>query len=443
MLITVLLNGHAKTDVNVLQKYITLFDIRIKAATTPPQSHFNPDPHAHRLVIMSDVVIQAFVKDVLAFVREQLDTEISALLKDRTHDDHKWAVRRQKSYKQWKKSEYPLDYGEDKSTLADLVHLVSPTQEDIRLGLPRSAANSISIEDFVDRIIKWAGSEIRTPRAPLWSRGACPYILRTVLSEVHRILHNYSPEERDIEFRRVLVARLAVLKVRFVPDAAVNPSGLGAPSHKLSLHAWTTLGAAPSARVLDSHNAMSHAERLQIELQASATQAQLNDCRASWSIQTAIIEDFLPLLDRRVLPEEWSMDRALFKAKPFTQQVYDWANQRFLTNQHHWTCQLALVLAFFLTKVAPAVFFPHDPPESVKANIRNASPKNPKACISAVRSLGWIKSTANDKKGFGDKGLYYTQAAVVILAWMDESSPLRMELAKSAPDLRDWNSKHG
>ncbi|KAI0323771.1 hypothetical protein GY45DRAFT_1376073 [Cubamyces sp. BRFM 1775] len=424
-------------------KYITLFDIRIKAATTTPQMAFSADPYAPRIIIMADIVIDAFVKDVLAFVREELDTEISGLLKDRAHDDHKWAVRRQKSYKAWKTSSHPLDYGEGKNTLGDLVHLVSSSQEDIRVGLPHSAAHSISLEDFVDRILKWAASGVKKPRAPLWSNGACAYILRTVLAEVKRFLRDHTPQERDVEFRRALVGRLVAHKVRFIPDAPVSPSGVGAPSHRLSLHAWTKLGATPSALVLGTQNALSHAERLQIELQASASQAEVNDCRASWTALTSMIEDFLPLLARRVLPSDWSIERVRNHAKPFILEVYNWGHSRFLHDQQHWTCQLALVLAFFLTKVTPCVFFPSDIPETVRRNIVNASPRSPRLCISSVRELDWVESKSQGKKGFSEKNLYFTQAALVILAWIDPSSPLRVELAKPSGDIRLWNTKHG
>ena len=425
------------------QKYITLFDIRVKAATTTAQMAFSADPYAPRIIIMADIVVDAFVKDVLAFVREELDVEISGLLKDRAHDDHKWAIRRQKSYKAWKMSAHPLDYGEAKNTLADLVHLVSPSHEDIRIGLPHSAAHSISLEDFVDRILKWAASGIKKARAPLWSNGACAYILRTVLAEVKRLLRDHTPHERDVEFRRALVERLVAHKVRFIPDAPVNPSGLGAPSQKLSLHAWTKLGATPSALVLGTQNAMSHAERLQIELQASASQAELDDCRASWTALTSMIEDFLPLLARRVLPSDWAIERVRYHAKLLILDVYNWGHSRFLQDQQHWMCQLALVLAFFLTKVTPCVFVSSDVPEAVRRKIANASPRNPQLCISSVRELDWVESTSQGKKGFAEKNLYFTQAALVILAWIDPSSPLRVELTKPSPDIRVWNTKHG
>ncbi|KAI0819169.1 hypothetical protein BC628DRAFT_1342387 [Trametes gibbosa] len=261
---------------------------------------------AYRIKVTGTIVAQAFVNDVKAFVKEHTLDETQHPIDDPTHIDHDFAVSRRRSLKSWLKSSQPLNYGTNNITFADLIHTVSSHPEDLSAGLPPSTTRSTSIKAFIDKIYSWALSSMISPRAPLYKNGSTGIVLRTIISEAACVLRGHSNTERSTAIKRSIVRALSAAQVHFIPDARPNHARTGSPSHQPSIHAWTTLGAAPQARALNHNNAHSNTERIAMQLNASARILKDSNVCGDWAFNGLQIQNIHSILDCIVTPIDWS-----------------------------------------------------------------------------------------------------------------------------------------
>ncbi|KAH9845988.1 hypothetical protein C2E23DRAFT_745123 [Lenzites betulinus] len=423
--------------------YHTLFHIHLKVSNAVRVAGDSQDILAYRIKVMGSIVAAAFVNDVKAFVKDHTLQETQDAIDDPTHIDHDFAVIRRRSLKTWIKSSQPLNYGTNKITFADLVRTVSAHPDDVPAGLPPSSTRSTSLEAFVDKIYSWAVSATVSPRAPLYKDGTTGIVLRTIIAEATRVLRGHSPTERSAALKRLIVRALTAAQVHFMPDARPNPARHGSPSHQPSIHAWTTLGAAPQARSLNPDNARTHTERVTMELNASARILEDSDVRGDWAFDGLQIQHIHSVLNRIVTPIDWASGAAGKTAKGCSADIYKWAVARFTDDMQHWTCSLALSLAVLLTRTLPKVFYPRPIPKPLLKLITTRPLSKPNLCIAAIRSIP-PSHPSTTLKGLSDTSLYATQAAIWLLAWIDESSPLRIAIKNgNISDIKDFTAKHG
>lgn len=425
------------------QKYHTVFHIKRSVACTPLGRQCTSNVNIRRVMIMAEIVSDAFVRDVKALVAAALKSETVDILNDPTHELYDWARRRKAAHKSWASSLSPLNFGPGMATLGELVRVISRTPEDIAQALPHSNINHSSVESFVDRLLTWAVSNWK-PRAPLSKTGSCGVVLRTIIQETDRYLQAYTVAERKLELKKALVTSFVSGEVHFIPDALPNPAGYGSPSHQPSIHAWTVLGDAPDARSLNPSQARSHDERVTLQLAESSRALAQADVRAPWYIERVLIQHISKNSARLVLPMDWSIEEARRSATGFVLVAYNYAQSRFEEDIQHWTCQLAITLAIMLSKSIPFLFFAKNQPQSILSLIASQQPTNSANCIKAFRSVPWT-ALPGPAKGLSNMPLYLTQVAVCLLAWIDENSPLRIGLANKTltGQLSIWNSKHG
>ncbi|KAH9845958.1 hypothetical protein C2E23DRAFT_716408, partial [Lenzites betulinus] len=427
---------------DVFTTYHTLFHIHSTVSRALNTGRAPEDIVAFRVKIMATIVADTFIADVMTAVKVAVLEETQEAFDNPTHIDRDFALARRASLKKWLKYEEPLNYGPNRIHFADLVRAVSAQQEDMVHGLPPSSTRSSSLEAFVDKIYKWAISSTVGARAPLYKQGSTGVVLRSIIEEAKRALRAHSETERESELKKAMVRAFTAKQVHYMPDALPNPAGQGSPSHQPSIHAWTTLGAAPQARSLTAANARTHSERIAFELHATAQSLEDSDVRGDWTFQEISLQHIHTILNRRVTPVDWSYGTALRSAVGITRSIYAWASQRFSEDMQDWTCSLALSLAIILTKLLPNIFYPHPPKSNILSAIASAPLSKPAACIAAVRRVP-LDPPSSSVKGLTNKPLYATQAAIWLLAWIDENSPLRTAIkAGNASTLKEFNSKH-
>ncbi|KAH9845974.1 hypothetical protein C2E23DRAFT_864325 [Lenzites betulinus] len=357
---------------------------------------------------MATIVADTFIADVMTAVKVAVLEETQEAFDNPTHIDRDFALARRASLKKWLKYEEPLNYGPNRIHFADLVRAVSAQQEDMVHGLPPSSTRSSSLEAFVDKIYKWAISSTVGARAPLYKQGSTGVVLRSIIEEAKRALRAHSETERESELKKAMV------------------------------RAFT----AKQARSLTAANARTHSERIAFELHATAQSLEDSDVRGDWTFQEISLQHIHTILNRRVTPVDWSYGTALRSAVGITRSIYAWASQRFSEDMQDWTCSLALSLAIILTKLLPNIFYPHPPKSNILSAIASAPLSKPAACIAAVRRVP-LDPPSSSVKGLTNKPLYATQAAIWLLAWIDENSPLRTAIkAGNASTLKEFNSKH-
>ena len=111
----------------------------------------------------------------------------------------------------------------------------------------------------------------------------------------------------------------------------------------------------------------------------------------------------------------------------------------------------AVALAFLITKLTPNHVFCPDSSKgneypiltSVSTYLGQLVPATRHHSITILRQLPWISKP--NRGGTIDRSLYFTQASVVILAWIDPASPIRKDLAlRAAKNTRIsiFNTKH-
>ena len=161
-----------------------------------------------------------------------------------------------------------------------------------------------------------------------------------------------------------------------------------------------------------------------------------------WTTVTTTIGSYHKFLEQSELPSSWSYSSALSESASTPDMVvanYSWAKEQFETNIGDWRCDLALHLAFLISKVIPYVSWPQQG-EAFKMGMKEVNLANHQAGIAFVRTLQWEEK---HNGGVHAESIYFTQAAIVFLCWMHSDSPLRRQLQTSKSIGTAWTNKHG
>lgn len=401
------------------------------------------------LQILTEVVIDAFIQDITDLVRQTVKAVKDEADVHPEKHNVEWVKVRWDSFTRWEQIKHRLDYGEDYDTYSLLARALGDSEDDPVRGLPQGNIKSISIGDLAQSIHDICRrAEVRQQiRAPVWRDGNLASVTRMALAIAHsRMGSSISEEDKRSQIIKFLSDALLNRHVHFFPNAPDS-------SHPTpSTDSWSYCGNPPTAADIASNNLETiGARRVRLcgEQGRSASQA---DVTASWSILDCDIESFSTYMDHICLPQEWSfeVDSAILGNTQLL-PVYRWASKRLQNPTTDWRTRLAIALAFLFSKLTPNhVFCPDSTKvkeypllETVKAQLNSLRPSTRETSISIVRQLPWIDKCP--RKGKTNRSLYFTQASVVILAWIDPSSPIRKELklqrAKSEL-ISMFNSKH-
>lgn len=399
----------------------------------------------HELRLLADIAINAYVADT----RELIQVQFHAFNDPHLEAGDLWAKVRLTEFKRWRaNADRPLAYdGTRGANLLHLTRMLSETEGDIPRGLPLSAKSKSSAADFARSLYRMGTAKTRrSVRPPLWSKGTCYPVLSTVISEAKIRLGRDVHEGRQEELiQAAFVHSINAHEIHFVPDARPSVSG-GNPSRQPSIFAWKYLSEPalfddPGQRAMRTPR-----EDAEFSLAQSSQALVASAVNGPWKLGHVNIDSYHILFQRTRLPIEWQISASLTaNTSEVVCTTYAWAEQRLKTSIGDWQCQLALVLAYLMSKKIPEVFIPTGSTLPIMSSVRSAldSAKidDYAAVIQLVRTIPWV--SRKDVKGLSDKGQYYTHCSMWLLAWIDRNSPLHAHLEDNDGKLGDgWTKKH-
>lgn len=259
--------------------------------------------------LLADIVMRAFVDDVLDLVASQVRAQIDPILADRGSDDLLAARTRRTALRNWLKVEHPLDWGTDAETRIVLTQAVSRDQIEAARGLPKSARGQMSVNDLVDLLIRVATTTgLRSIRPPVWNKGQCWPALRAAIGDtkLRAARCNMSPADTTALLREAFTYIIDERRIRFFPDALTPTEGRRLPSAQPSIRSWSTLGAQVSAPVAGCSAPLTQAERLQYQMSQNSLEEMRADPNSDWDTTDVVIAEYPKYIGRTSLPSNIS-----------------------------------------------------------------------------------------------------------------------------------------
>ncbi len=405
----------------------------VRVASRPPVSINPTTSERTRLHDIAMLAVDTYLEDV----RELIGEELGALVHSDTFqqgsvEDANMKMR-WRTYQGWRDLTEPLAWGPRGETYMKVVRMVVDDEDLMPHGVPVSTTDKCSLEDFVNRIfLMGTKTTLRSVQAPLLRKGATWPVLTMVIRECEKRLGEAS-EATAQTICTILVNVFKERKVEYVPDK----SGSG-PNP--TMKAWTILNQAPDARTAHLDPSLQNPRERRVFELSQHTRVMIETAvNSEWNATNLAIGEYHKYLDRTLPPIDFRRDPKESLA-PEVQVVYDWANSEFHNSFQSWKSQLAITLAFLVSKVLPNVHLPAASElVAIKSELANTSPQDQEKAIPIIRK---IKFTSKNVGGSKDQRTYFTIASIVILAFINPDSPLRQKLESSGKLDDVWSSKH-
>ena len=393
------------------------------------------------LSVLCGLVMDAFIADVISLVGKAIEEVKMTLREDPSHPNAQWMHMRCVKFKLWCATEEPLNYGDEHATLDLLTQAVSEMLRASGKSLPKSGLGKCSVRDFVDRLYKIGmGSTQQSITSPVWAEGSTPYTLRLVLVEAHRQLgDDVADKEREEVIKFSLREAASKAEIHFFPD---HP---GDRTRRPSIKHWTRMGLGDAGARGGPGLGLSHEAQITREFYRHADAEQREDVNAEWSINDVTLGQYGEYMKRERLPIEWTFKNASeITMSTFNNRVYKWAQDRFTQEPQHWQCRLSLSLAFLLSAALPVVHTLHGTFSEAKPYTKRFGQLTASTAALSITLAREMPLQAKDKNGFRARGIYFTMASTVFLAWIDATSPINKTIKKSGDGKlpQEWTKKH-
>lgn len=400
------------------QYYLGKFSVDFAAKSIAPARWIGVSDTRRRILAVLEVTFKAFVEDVRAAVIAGVESEINPILENSdNYRDVAPAVQRREYLERWADQRHPLSYGgHNRIILVALIRAVCPDMTIAFDGLPKSARGQWAITDFIKTLHDMArpNNPIR-PASPIIPGGGALGVFKAALDYAYSI----GPSPPTHGHQSLILAAMRQmtqeLHIQFVPDTPHRdgPRRGPAPRHP-RYNAWSTLGAPDAMVARPAPIAMEDTDDVRIARSAAAIMA--NDVRAPWALDGLRIQNFKDFLDREVPPTTWHIPRTEANDETYIGLTFTWAYDYACNNIGDYRTQLAIILAFIVSRLCPDVHW--DPNEK-----KNMTKDNQPYTTDFVRKVKWI--SRDDRHGMSDIGTYFTQLATYILAILHSDSPLR------------------
>ena len=408
-------------------------------------------PMGKKLRLLAQIALRSFKEDTVSLVAEQVSDEIQPILRAGDSEEYVDARRRSQALKSWARQEFPLDSTDEGATYILLSNIVCANSAHAARGLPKSSRGQWSRADFVNHLMTVATSTSRaTIRPPVWNKGQFWPVLRAAVEEGRNVVrrdlstpdldHEPSDDEALAAIKEAFVFIANEERIGLVPDAVRLENGR--MSTEPSIRAWTNMGPLPRHSQTVQATLLTSRQRDERQLAEVARAMAEENPGTVWTTVTTTIGSYHKFLEQSELPSSWSYSSALSESASTPDMVvanYSWAKEQFETNIGDWRCDLALHLAFLISKVIPYVSWPQQG-EAFKMGMKEVNLANHQAGIAFVRTLQWEEK---HNGGVHAESIYFTQAAIVFLCWMHSDSPLRRQLQTSKSIGTAWTNKHG
>jgi hypothetical protein len=391
-----------------------------------------------------ELAFQAFFDDTKALVSDGVRKDVASRISQATssiekNNASKLGKQRLKCLKSWLESDQPLDYGNDDSqpTYNLLLQAISPSTQDVVLGLPNFQAHAMTPTDFADLLIKVSSPKNPSrPSAPVQTNGSFLPVLKLVHKHLITLSGSANSSAQHDFIQKFLLRTINLLHIRFVPShkPLSNTSHSSAPYRMPLYDSWASLGLrdtnTPQLSLINqpSTSTSQHAATLALN------DALATDCNSQWFIQHASLANLHTRLHKTSLPQDYQIP-----AKTHTKYVddtYEWVRQSYNATKplHHF----ALLVAIIASKLTPNLFLPKD--HNQRPHFSSAD--TPDKVRALYNDMPWV--AREGRKGMKDKKIFVAMFTTYIIALYESESPLRLYMKASPKSgLGDvWTSKH-
>lgn len=375
--------------------------------------------------------IKLLVQDVKDLVSKHVRASIKQGLNNPDAQVNALALRRQKMLSTWEKNDFPLTWTSSQRQTGGYSNLlVILNLDSTRQMLPSLQASSdeLTYSQLASSFVSFASKPKPTP--PIIKGGYFASALPLACSHMRPYVINNMEQSQFITL--VFAFMLKRLEIHFLPWR--RP---GVNTHLVQPDWWMQINCSnPSASSITSNH---HSDLTTEEASTSAalTVAQRAPS-APWSVPTKLCQ-MGPLWKKTCLPSDWDLEHAsLEHARRHEDRTYVYTTYDYVYRVYdgkNWKHHMALVWAILFSRVVPCVS--HKKPKSCpKAS-------NAKDITKAIRDLPWTKAQSQTKRGVTAPKPYITMMSTMIIALMDDDSPLSKRVQNHQNALGDpWTTKH-
>jgi hypothetical protein len=385
------------------------------------------DPSVRKAAQIADIAFSIYFSDVRALVRSGVEADIQSQIDDRLPNARQLAKSRRKHLILWSRAgDSLLDYGQ--SNLASLLQAIVTDPTQMSIGLPGMDSNSMSTTKFATLIHSMARDLSPIPlAAPFLLKGAFFPVFKVALTHiVASTPPGLSKEKFSIH---VLKAAIECLKIRFIPWAPPHDAP-GRPNRNPVWNNWMSLGAEDNNRHFIPQDDLAPEHALNRAAQNAQRSVMSKDYGAEWSTGDITLNNIKSIFKRTVRPSDWITPQP---CSSYVLDTYEWVRDRFDPNKP--LHGLALLVAIFMSRAIPDIFYPQNTPSFLeKARSRAAT-------RALAREVKWTPK--NKVKGMKDGSIFMSMFATFIIAIYEPESPLRIYMKNHGNAMgNDWTDKH-
>ena len=379
--------------------------------------------------------IKLLVQDVKDLVSKHVRSSIKQGLNDEDPQVNTHALTRQRMLLAWEKSDFPLTWPSNQGQREGYSHLLVILNSDsTRQTLPSLQASSdeLTYSQLASSFVSFAGKP--KPAPPIIKGG----YFASALPMACDLMKRYIPNDMDMEQSQIISLVFAFmlkrLQIHFLPwtRPGVN-TRLVQPDWWMVINCSNSSG---TSVTLNHHGNLTAEEASTSAALAVAQRAP----SAPWSVPAKLCQ-IGSLWKKTCLPNDWSLEHASLdharshEDRVYVSQTYDYVQS--IYDGTNWKHHMALVFAILFSRVVPCIS--HEKPKSCpKAS------NNTKDITQAIKDLPWIKAKSQNKRGVTAPRPYITMMSTMIIALMDDDSPLSKRARNHQNALGDpWTGKHG
>lgn len=382
--------------------------------------------------------LTVFIQDCKELVSTAVSKELEEQLQS-TPDLAPHISRRKKALAQWKKSDTPLAWHDhdkpDTATYNNLVLALAQDPDALNEGLLPSS-DSWTYFLLAKHFMHVATFPARLS-APFSRKGFFINILPLALKELKHLVCT-KESDSDSNICATLAYMMNKMKIHYVPwhrPPVENQRGSAprAVSHRHWMFLIRTTG--KGEQVIPKPTGTME------KVKEIGRTAAMLDKSAPWSVPGQL-EEMGPMWKKVVLPHEWQIKNAsLGRVENLTDgkyvaDTYRWVESTY--NGELWKHHMGLVWAILYSAILPNIFCD----KKLKDSIVNI--KNELKLTQEIRRFPWIQTTCEMLKGITAREPYITMLSTMIIALLDNGSPLQEYLNDHKNAFgENWTSKHG
>jgi hypothetical protein len=386
------------------------------------------------VAVAQSIAFHAFkmlVQDVRDMVYFSANTSIKRSLRSIDEGESEHGSIRKQALGAWLKCANPLSWsppgGPQNATYRQLIVILNEDAKNQPRAL-RETTDKVAYDQLATRLYNMGKAETATPIiAPVHRKGAFVHALPVA---IQMILRKAPSVDTAVQFTiGIMESMLRKMEIQFLPWH--HPGGR---AYIVQHDIWLIIQRRPP-RI---NTAISDDTIDENPTAALATSTANMNATAPW-VLPELLYTMGVLWDKKVLPEEWTLDAASVKSTDLTaggeyiRKTYEYVRSNYDGNI--WWHHMALVWAILFSMITPYVF-------AEKSTVLLG--RDEKELTAAARRIPWVTPSTSKHKGVTDRGPYIPMVSATIFALLDKKSPLSIYMAQNSNSFgKPWTSKHG